>query len=328
MKIHSNNPETTSPACQCGVGNSARQCGFQKRAPRVNAVLNPAFTGRARPCPLPHRGRAGWGQSPRRLPTTGYQLPAAAFTLIELITVIVIIMLLTSILLPTIMKAKQLAYLATTKAYITQLESGALRYQQEKQCFPGQDIASSLGSGSTEYSASQVLGACLFGVDLVGSGKIDFYKDSSNNNLPPTSEYVQYKEDRVVNSYNESDPVNKTDPWSFAPRDLFPSNDSFALLYYPSRLGNNASINDAFKLADNQSITTSDTQAGYNFLGVVWDKRFGTGASTSNKTTWGDLVPNTNNKAYNADTFLLFGKEIDNRDQHYSWFTPKSPKNF
>jgi len=240
-----------------------------------------------------------------------------AFTLIELLTVIVIIILLTGILLPTIVKAKQLAYIATTKAYITQLETGALRYQQENQYFPGQDGVNAVG-----YTGSQILISELMGIERTGTG------GGFVTTTPPTSPYVEYKEDRVIHTAVDT-PENPHDYPLCTPVDLFPTSDAYALLYYPSVLGNDGRVGTAlstgnnqgaFRFADNEEYT--DTLSAFRV--IIWDKRFGVSDADADEPDANEAI----DKAYNADTFLIFGKGINDRDEAYSWFTPNSPKNF
>ncbi|MBN1942395.1 MAG: hypothetical protein JW849_03780 [Phycisphaerae bacterium] len=244
-----------------------------------------------------------------RLPTTGDRLPATAFSLIELLVVISVIVLLVGILLPSILRAKALAYRATTKAYIMQLESGALRYQQEHQYFPGQENPSWLGTGATKYTGSQILAAAVFDLAPNGSGAFG---------NAPTSAYVDYKEDRVIHT-NVNTPENPHDYPLYTPIDLFPGDEAQALLYYPSRLGNSGSYSTApiaFDFGDNASYTGSDSGTQTAFNNIIHDTRFDPSG--------------TLDQAYNSDTFLIFGQGLDNRGSSNpaSWFDEQSPRNF
>lgn len=238
-------------------------------------------------------------------PKSEFRNPTSAFTLVEILIVVILIALLAGILMPSLLRARQLAYLANTRAYIAQLESGALRYQQENQYFPGQDDPTLLGGGGNPFTGSQILGVRLFGLDISGDEIV-----YQSGKTAPTSAYVEYQPERVANSDTGGD----TDKYSFAPVDFFPGDAAAVILYYPSRLGNDGTFSGdsrAFEFSDNSTYTGTGTGVEDKFISAIRDTRFGTG-----------------NRAYNADTFLLFGKALDDRDSAESWFTDKSPRNF
>ena len=84
-----------------------------------------------------------------------------AFTLVELLVVIVIIMLLIGILVPSIASVLRLGATAQTLARIQNIESGVLTYHQENSnLFPGQHYIGVLNNRS--YTGSQWLARAMF----------------------------------------------------------------------------------------------------------------------------------------------------------------------
>lgn len=104
-------------------------------------------------------------------------LPArqAGFTLLELLTVILIIGLLLSILMPSINVIISSVYATRTLARIKGLEDGANAYKGQYSYFPGQLWSKNPPDGADiywpdQYTGSQVLAACMYGYSY---GQID-----------------------------------------------------------------------------------------------------------------------------------------------------------
>jgi prepilin-type N-terminal cleavage/methylation domain-containing protein len=225
-----------------------------------------------------------------------------AFTLVEVLVVITILALLVGILAPSINKAMQLARAAETQAYMQQLQAGALQYQKDTGYFPGQEYSGIIGTGDN-FTGSQILAACVFGLALDTTGHDVEYLTGFS---APTSPYVDFKSERVLSGAPSNDPI------SFAPCDTF--SDKRAILYYPSRIGNNGTIGAAFAFGDNSdhmNTTTYPNEIEANFKSTIADMRF-------NPSATGDA-----RQAYKSDSFLLIGAGLDR-----AYFTTDDLRNF
>lgn len=95
--------------------------------------------------------------------------PARAFTLVELLVVIGVIVILATMLIPAVIKARNLAYAAKSQARIEELGNGARMYFRDNMnLYPGQLYAGSVmgslsGTDTTHATGSQMLAASLFG---------------------------------------------------------------------------------------------------------------------------------------------------------------------
>jgi prepilin-type N-terminal cleavage/methylation domain-containing protein len=212
-----------------------------------------------------------------------------AFSLIELLVVIAIIVLLVGILAPSLGRALETANKAKTVAAIQELSNGALQYKNDTQYFPGQKYPGQLAGNSGDYTGSQMLSACMFeGLSLDGLGGFTIAAGGVE------SDYIGYSTDKVLKTSGAA-----TDKEVYALSDRWPRKEQ-ALLYYPSRLGNDGSIAEAFDYDDNSAYGDGAGNSS-NFQRFIWDERF------DNNGTY----DGTGDKAYNADTFLLIGAGIN-----------------
>lgn len=133
--------------------------------------------------------------------------PRSAFTLVEILVVIVIIALLLGILTPAIQNGMRMAQIAVSQAAIHELGGAAGYFKSENQYYPGQDVTSST-------SGSNLLARAIYGKSM-GDGVTD---------------YADYKPDYIVNN---------------ACSDRFPTPKP--ILYYPSTGGSdNSSVTSTF----------------------------------------------------------------------------------
>lgn len=68
---------------------------------------------------------------------SAHRRPIAGFTLVELMTVLAIVVILVTILLPTISKMRRTAWVASTRAEIAAISGAVERYQQNYSVYPG-----------------------------------------------------------------------------------------------------------------------------------------------------------------------------------------------
>jgi len=181
--------------------------------------------------------------NPGRAPT------GRAFTLVELLTVIVIMLLLFGILMPTISAVMRARQAMATQVRISALDAGARAYRQDTGYYPGQQYADQLAGTAGTYTGSQWLARALL-------------TDMSFNF--PTGAYTTY------------DPEMLFDPTGGLPNSIA---DCFAtkraILYFPSRLG----LTDLtqFVLGDNSTYIGS-AWSGSGWNSFIQDSRFGSGA--------------------------------------------------
>ena len=225
-----------------------------------------------------------------------------AFTLVELLIVISVIVLLVGILTPSLYKARSITYNTRSKAALHELSAGALAYQKDTGYYPGQQYTNLLGP----FNGSQVLAACVYGLrlgemDTSDEGKIGYPTGESS----PTSPYVSYKKEKVLLDESPS-----TDFTAFVPSDLFP--DPLPILYYPSRLGNDGSLVEAFIFNDNKDYFIDDSgPIRLSLYRIYWDRRFGEGNYGGDPPT--PAFNDHDNRAYKSDSFLLIGAGIDRK---------------
>jgi len=188
-----------------------------------------------------------------------------AFTLVELLTVIVIMGLLLSILVPSITAILRLADATKTTARISALSNGANAYKSDTQYYPGiryeNELTGSVPPGS--YTGSQVLAATVFAYS---------YADIGSPNPPAGEGYVSYKKDWLINYSERSNTLG----------DAFP--DQMPICYYPSRLtgpgketisySGSHSVFSTFRYQDNDVYTGTTGEQLDNFTKSIADERF------------------------------------------------------
>jgi len=190
--------------------------------------------------------QAGQNEPSPPRPTT-FRRPTAGFTLVELLTVIIIIGLLAAILLPTVTSARKSAYLAMTLAQQKNLNDGAENYKMDHgQFYPGQDDDSHYGT----YTGSQILAACLFDYDIM------------NANPEPTGKYAAFKEENLVDLEDKDNSVrNRT------LSDMFPKGKELAFCYFAWR-------DDTFHYTDNEAFSGISGSTAASFTLFTTDIRF------------------------------------------------------
>ncbi len=108
----------------------------------------------------------------------------AAFTIVELLVVMSIIMILMGILLPAFNKAKQYARKVEQTAQFKSIDVGLELYRNEFEGYPDSDGEDA--SGYNQYPGAMKLAEAMMGQDLLGfhpSSRFD--KDGQNPALPP-----------------------------------------------------------------------------------------------------------------------------------------------
>ena len=166
-----------------------------------------------------------------------------AFTLVELMVVIAIILLLAGILVPTVSSALAMGHKAACKARIGELDDGCRQYKMAQKYFPGQRTADWAGGS---LNGAQVLAKAMF----------------TKNGDWPTSNYASYKAKDLLTTGDGTGYADTIE-------DRFPR-DKRPYLYYPSRV--DASGVSQYLVADNLAITGTWS----NFGTFVTDSGFGT----------------------------------------------------
>ena len=183
------------------------------------------------------------------------------FTLLELLTVILIIGLLVSILMPTISVVIATSYEMLTVARIKELSDGAQQYHTEFSFYPGQKYPEQLTGSSGGYTGTQVLMACLWDYDYLNIG-VPMQDDpaySVNENQPnPVSRYAPIRKViRRVAIQGAATSLEIPDPKIFGTAsgkyntflDDFPA--PLPVLYFPMRIGK-TTPEEAYLYNDNQ----------------------------------------------------------------------------
>ena len=182
------------------------------------------------------------------------------FTLIELLTVVAIIGLLITMVVPTIGSIMKAITTASTQARIASLTAGARAYKMGatgNRFYPGQDDPKGLfeTSGNYQYKASAYLAKCLF-------------SDADGKFPPPVDRWAPYEvgmldddEGSVTAEQTEGEGV----PYSI----LDTHSHTLAIVYYVSRKRKSGA--DQFVAADNLEYTKNNVniQSGGNH-----DERF------------------------------------------------------
>ena len=208
--------------------------------------------------------KAAQGHFGRRL-HAGRRPRRGAFTLVELLTVVVIIALLAAILLPTVVSAIRAACLVKTRTRVGSLSTACELYKRDHSLYPGQAVLTDAARGLTgsggPYTGSQVLAACVYGFDVASAnpmprGGYDVYKDEF------LREILAGPRPRVM-------------------ADGFPQGKSLAICYYPAVPGEET-LNQ-YRYEHNQAHTDfkpandrpDAAQQKAQFLEFIQDRRAG-----------------------------------------------------
>ena len=189
------------------------------------------------------------GQSRRvsvRSPSAGVR-GGAAFTLVELIVVVLIIGLLMAVIVPATHYAITLGVAARAQTRVDKLANAAVAYQLKMGRYPGQHDTADLTAGT--YTGSQMLAACAFGY---------LYDDGTPN---PTSKYCAYEEDETLFTFEGSDGQRHhtlSDGFWITP---------MAICYYVSWPGQTGV--GQFHEADNNEYTVDDIADGADFATFI-----------------------------------------------------------
>lgn len=164
---------------------------------------------------------------------------AGAFTMVEIIVVMVIITMLVAIMVPVVGHVKELAIAVKSQARLSELAAGARVYKQRYGYYPGQRYPSLLkGETGGTYTGSQVLAACLAGYAYDDIGAADPLSRVSPGN---PDVFCPFATDDLVTAGNVGN----------SPSDRFPPID-MAFLYFPARLGADpSSVTQVYKFGDN-----------------------------------------------------------------------------
>ncbi len=218
-----------------------------------------------------------------------------AFSLIELLVVISIIILLAGIIVPSLSKAVRLGYVAKSRARLSELSDAALQFRSDRGFFPGQGDDAVLLENQN-VTGSQLLSLAFWGRETYweddGSGDDGMYWNDSSKEIDgePVENYLGYKEEYVVGEdYTDKD-------WQQS--DLF--SDPQPIAYWPSNPGGDAKMNSsaAWNDSSNPAFTFKDSEEDCSPGGDEED--------------WRKVICNTKfEKAYNADTFILLAPGLD-----------------
>jgi len=215
------------------------------------------------------------------------------FTLLELLTVILIIGLLASILMPAISSVIAGAYEALTVARIKELKNGAVQYHTEFNFYPGQKYPGLLTGSGGNYTGTQVLMASLWGYkyDNIDHAIQDDPAGSPKVLQPnPISEYCPIRKViRRVNMQGAATSIEIPDPRIFGTAsgetntflDDFPA--PMPILYYPMRIGKTTPV-EAYLYDDNKAYVEDggvfgnyrarlDKPAGWNLTNYAAEMR-------------------------------------------------------
>ena len=158
------------------------------------------------------------------------QIFGAGFTLVELITVIVIITLLLGVLMPALSEVKKLAGQTKQKAQIASIEMGLNLYKNDFGEYPP-----SHGSNETadtyqySYNGAQTLAEAMFGQDLLGFNPDSNYtNEGADNTIPLTAAARHYAFNTMTPterdaslSKRKGSYLDRTNIGVFTPKDIF-----------------------------------------------------------------------------------------------------------
>ena len=151
---------------------------------------------------------------------------SAGFTLVELLVVITIIMLLATLLMPTVQVVIRQFYAGRSTMIVRRLHDGALLYRERTRYLPGEKKDANVpgGSGSPRtamndgtLTGSQVLAACLFNIGY-NELALDFSKPENAKRIDASKVYATFKPKYLLdypshpNSLSDGFPKGKAKP--------------------------------------------------------------------------------------------------------------------
>jgi len=150
------------------------------------------------------------------------------FTLPEILTVMVIIAIMVSILMPALSKVKRLAKDVKQKAQIVSIEMGVTIYKNDFGEYPPSHGSNApADSYSFSYCGAQTLAEAMFGQDMLGFHTESTYiNEGKDNTIPNTSKLYIYPTmpdlDRTTSLSKRKEPyLDRTNISVFTPQDIF-----------------------------------------------------------------------------------------------------------
>lgn len=141
---------------------------------------------------------------------TGAPFGQAGFTLVELLVVITVIMLLATLLMPTVGVIIEQVYAGRSSVIIRRLHDGALLYKREEGFLPGEKKDAAYPGGSPraamndmKITGSQVLAACLFNFEY-SERNLDFSKDINKRKMDGRKVYATFDPEFLI-TYETND---------------------------------------------------------------------------------------------------------------------------
>jgi len=157
------------------------------------------------------------------------------FTLPEILTVMVIIAIMVSILMPALSKVKRLAKDVKQKAQIVSIEMGVTIYKNDFGEYPPSHGSNApADSYSFSYCGAQTLAEAMFGQDMLGFHTESTYiNEGKDNTIPNTSKLYIYPTmpdlDRTTSLSKRKEPyLDRTNISVFTPYDIFNKVDTYS----------------------------------------------------------------------------------------------------
>ena len=152
------------------------------------------------------------------------------FTLIELLVVIGIILLLATLLIPTVQTIITQTYATKSAVRVRAFHDGALAYQQATRFLPGEKKDTNVPGGSGvpriamangDITGSQVLAACLFNIEYANIN-VDYSQEANAETLVDSSAYTPFKPEYLTTYAGATNSLS----------DGFPGEKAKAICYY------------------------------------------------------------------------------------------------
>ncbi|MCP4374561.1 MAG: type II secretion system protein [bacterium] len=221
------------------------------------------------------------------------------FTLVELLMVIAIIMLLATILTPTIQAIIRNTYAARSIAAVKRTHNGILLYEQRTKFLPGEKPDSNVPGGSGYpktamdsglLSGSQVLAACLFNIDYSVINTVDYSDPDKAENLDTSNAYAPFKPKYLMTYKGKKNTLS----------DEFPKGIAKPILYFLSRdSGNSEGNNTQFEYEDNDEYLVGQDST-----------------PAPNETifrTWATSIPRNHGNVFGSGRFILVAPGLDRK---------------